>query len=166
MVWELNQLFNCCFPMYLVQHWYWNVRTDYSLWNRAEQVNGAHCEFEGKHCHSSRREKVLWNRGLRGVQTVVLLYDVVLVQKYVYDLLLHHTLTFVRCQKFFCPNGRTQHFISVVYENRCARDFSVKRCIFVQNIAFLFYIPTLVFLCDCFFSISACDFMWFSRFFA
>ena len=22
--------------------------------------------FEGKHCHSSRREEVLWNRGLRG----------------------------------------------------------------------------------------------------
>ena len=36
----------------------------------------------------------------------------------------------------------------------------------MQNIAFLFYIATLVFLCDCFFSISSCDFMWFSRFFA
>ena len=68
--------------------------------------------------------------------------------------------------KFFCPNGRTQHIISVVYEIQCASDFSMKGRIFVQNIEFLFYIPTLVFLCDCFFSISGCDFMWFSRFFA
>ena len=37
-----------------------------------------------------------------------------------------------------CPNGRTQHIISVVYENQCASDFSVKGWIFVQNIAFLF----------------------------
>ena len=44
--------------------------------------------------------------------------------------------------------------------------FSMKGWIFVQNIAFLFYIPTVVFLCDCFFSISGCNFMWFSRFFA
>ena len=34
---------------------------------------------------------------LRRGHTVVLLYDVVLVQKYVYDLLLHRTRTFVRC---------------------------------------------------------------------
>ena len=103
---------------------------------------------------------------LRCVHTVVLLYDVVFVQKYVYDLLLHRTRTFCTMLKKFCPNGRTQHIISVVYENQCLSDFSMKGWIFVQNIAFLFYIPTLVFLCDCFFSISAWDFMWFSRFFA
>ena len=28
--------------------------------------------------------------------------------------------------KKFCPNGRTQHIISVVYENQCASDFSMK----------------------------------------
>ena len=36
------------------------------------------------------------------------------------------------------PNGRTQHIISVVYENQCASDFSMKGWIFVQNIAFYF----------------------------
>ena len=40
--------------------------------------------------------------------------------------------------KKFCPNGRTQHIISVVYENQCASDFSMKGLIFVKNIAFLF----------------------------
>ena len=44
--------------------------------------------------------------------------------------------------KIFFPNSRTQHIISVVYENQCASDFSVKGWIFVQNIAFLFYIPS------------------------
>ena len=29
-------------------------------------------------------------------------------------------------KKKFCPNGHTQHIISVVYENQCASDFSVK----------------------------------------
>ena len=89
---------------------------------------------------------------LRCVHMVVLLYDVVLVQKYVYDLLLHRTRTFCMMLKKICPNGRTQHIISVVYKNQCLSDFFMKGWIFVQNIAFLFYIPTLVFLCDCFFS--------------
>ena len=59
---------------------------------------------------------------LRCVHTVVLLYDVVLVQKYVYDLLLDRTRTFVWCQTNFCPNGRTQQIISFVYEDQCATD--------------------------------------------
>ena len=46
--------------------------------------------------------------------------------------------------KKFRPNGSTQHIISVVYENQCASDFSVKGWIFVQNLAFLF----LLFLQD------------------
>ena len=29
--------------------------------------------------------------------------------------------------KKFCPHGCTQHIISVVYENQCASDFSMKR---------------------------------------
>ena len=61
------------------------------------------------------------------VHTVVLLYDVVLVQKYVYDLLLHRTRTFCTMLKFFCPNGRTQHIISVVYEIQCASDLFNER---------------------------------------
>ena len=46
----------------------------------------------------------------------------VLVQKVRVRLILNNTRTFVRCQKFFCPNCRTQHFISVVYEDQCASD--------------------------------------------
>ena len=52
--------------------------------------------------------------------------------------------------KNFLSKRHTQHIISVVYENQCASDFSMKGWIFVQNVAFLFYIPTLDFLCDFF----------------
>ena len=59
---------------------------------------------------------------LRCIHTVVLLYNVVLVQKCVYDLLLDRSRTLVWCPKNFCPNCRTQHIISFVYEDQYASD--------------------------------------------
>ena len=61
-------------------------------------------------------------KSLRCVHTVVLLYDIVFVQKYVYDILLDRTRSFLWCQTKFCPNGRTQHITSFVYEDQCASD--------------------------------------------
>ena len=95
------------------------------------------------------------------VHKVVLLCDVVLVQKYVYDFYI--VLILLYDAKFFFVQT-VVHRTSLV---SCTKiSVRVKGWIFVQNIAFLLYTPTLVFLCDCFFSISACVFLWFSRFFA
>ena len=69
-------------------YWHWNVRTDYRLWNRAEKVNCAHSEFRRE---ASRREEVLWNRGL--TQTKQWPYYLMLLEFYTvldnYDLSWH-----------------------------------------------------------------------------
>ena len=65
----------------------------------------------------------------------------------------------------FFLNGRTQHIISVVYEDQSTSDlFDERMNLFVNHKVIILHI--LIFLCDCFFSISAGDFMWFYRFFA
>ena len=54
---------------------------------------------------------------------VILLYDVVLVQKYVYDLLLDRTRSFVQCQNNFVQTVvHSTLLYSFVYEDQCASD--------------------------------------------
>ena len=48
---------------------------------------------------------------------------------------------------FFCPNGRTQHVISVVYENQCASDLFYERMNLCAKYSVFILYTYFVFFC-------------------
>ena len=84
------------------------------------------------------------------VHTVVLLYDVVLVQKYEYDLLLHRTHTFSTMLKKIVQTVVHSTLLVSCTKISVRVTFSMEGWIFVQNIAFLFLLFYKIYTINCF----------------